>query len=275
MLFCNTHSLSLSVKAGGYGTAGWAVAGQVIIDMHHLADMDIETPLADGGFTSLQDMVPANSKGKGKQPTTSNPGKRRREDIVLRNYELASPVVAGFLRGESVDTSDEHVRIRRRLNSGRAEPAGDQEQNDATVIGTLTIPRDRRSNRDNDQSSHSAAPIGADPFGYINTPTGGSRPADGSSAIPAVANPRLPANSLSMPSQPAPVHQIAYVTFGAGKRQKEVDMFTASHPLEATSVAGHIERVPYHVPLFENFLSTEKLVLIAFSVRPILPGLQS
>ncbi len=29
-----------------------------------------------------------------------------------------------------------------------------------------------------------------------------------------------------------------FVTFGAGMRQKEIDMYTAAHPLEATLVVG-------------------------------------
>lgn len=48
-----------------------------------------------------------------------------------------------------------------------------------------------------------------------------------------------------------PIHSHAYVTFGAGMRQKEVDLYTAEHPLEGTSrVTGMREEglVPYHVP---------------------------
>lgn len=46
-----------------------------------------------------------------------------------------------------------------------------------------------------------------------------------------------------------PIHPHAYVTFGAGMRQKEVDQFCAANPLEAQSLAGGRSAVPYHIPL--------------------------
>jgi hypothetical protein len=46
-----------------------------------------------------------------------------------------------------------------------------------------------------------------------------------------------------------PEHPHAYVAFGAGMRQREVDMFTAAHPLPALRADGKEARVPYHVPL--------------------------
>jgi hypothetical protein len=99
--------LSPSVKAGGYGTAGWSIGGDIIIDVCKLVEVDIEVPKDDGSFTSLRDVAPANSKGKksqggslpvGNSDTTS--GKRRREeDANLRIYDSASLAVASFLRG--------------------------------------------------------------------------------------------------------------------------------------------------------------------------------
>ena len=49
-----------------------------------------------------------------------------------------------------------------------------------------------------------------------------------------------------------PVHPHAYVTFGAGMRQKEVDMYTAEHPFVGLNpVTGEREEgtVPYHIPM--------------------------
>ncbi|GBE80807.1 hypothetical protein SCP_0305270 [Sparassis crispa] len=67
--FCTQHGLSLSVRAGGYGIAGWSVAGDVIVDLSMLKEVDIEAPKADaeGGkdWTRLADMPPPGSKGKG------------------------------------------------------------------------------------------------------------------------------------------------------------------------------------------------------------------
>jgi len=49
--FCSKHSLSPSVKAGGYGTAGWSIGGDIIIDVSKLTEIDIEVPKEDGSFT--------------------------------------------------------------------------------------------------------------------------------------------------------------------------------------------------------------------------------
>ena len=48
-----------------------------------------------------------------------------------------------------------------------------------------------------------------------------------------------------------PILPHAYVTFGAGVLQKDVDLYTAENPLEGVSgVSGEVEErmVPYHVP---------------------------
>ena len=42
--FWASHKLAVSVKSGGYGTAGWAINGDVIIDLKLLDDVEIEEP---------------------------------------------------------------------------------------------------------------------------------------------------------------------------------------------------------------------------------------
>ncbi len=71
--FCVKHNLSPSVRAGGYGIAGWAVAGDIIIDMSKIKEVDIEAPITlseeEGGgttWTRLKDMPAPGSKGKGR-----------------------------------------------------------------------------------------------------------------------------------------------------------------------------------------------------------------
>lgn len=77
VLFCAKHGLSPSVRAGGYGIAGWCVAGDVIIDMSLIKDIDIEAPIPisedEGGgttYTKLIDMPAPGSKGKGRVGAT-------------------------------------------------------------------------------------------------------------------------------------------------------------------------------------------------------------
>ncbi|KAI8971020.1 hypothetical protein BD414DRAFT_561311 [Trametes punicea] len=72
--FCAKYGLSPSVRAGGYGIAGWAVAGDVVIDLSMLTDIDIEPPkaapegddVAHVDWTPLKEMPPLGSKGKAK-----------------------------------------------------------------------------------------------------------------------------------------------------------------------------------------------------------------
>lgn len=101
VLYCVKHSLSPSVKAGGYGTAGWAIGGDIIVDVSKLVEVDIEIPTPEGSFTSLRDVAPANSKGKKALEPSAAPSRRsrREEDVNLRDYDAASEAVASFLRG--------------------------------------------------------------------------------------------------------------------------------------------------------------------------------
>ena len=108
--FCRAHGLSPSVRAGGYGIAGWAVAGDVVVDMSMIRDIDLEPPVegveGEGAhdWTPLKDMPAIGSKGKGRaqpppssmslnlvgaappssapvSPNVAATGKRRREDF--------------------------------------------------------------------------------------------------------------------------------------------------------------------------------------------------
>jgi hypothetical protein len=96
------------------------------------------------------------------------------------------------------------------------------------------------------------APSLPDPFAYIDNAespmTGISLPAslqtnmiwDSDAAL--VAHPLFEGEVPSHLTRLVPPHTHAYVSFGAGAGQKDVDVFTAEHPLE-----GGI--VPYHIPL--------------------------
>ncbi|RPD57835.1 hypothetical protein L226DRAFT_472397 [Lentinus tigrinus ALCF2SS1-7] len=139
--FCVRHGLSPSVRAGGYGIAGWCVAGDVVVDMSKIKDIEVEPPLqnAEEGtqdWTPMRDMPPPGSKGKARAQgirvvatpaapppppppaerpdlrTTPSTGKRRREpsaepeDITsimgTGNYANASHAVSSFLRGPAM-----------------------------------------------------------------------------------------------------------------------------------------------------------------------------
>lgn len=55
IIFCNTHGLSPSVKGAGYGTAGWAVGGDVIMDMRNISGAKIDIPGSNGTPTPASD----------------------------------------------------------------------------------------------------------------------------------------------------------------------------------------------------------------------------
>jgi hypothetical protein len=322
LLFCSKHGLYPSVKAGGYGTAGWAIGqclvkhlpsevlnsakgGDIIIDLSKLADLDIELPQENGSFTSLRDMPPQGSKGKSKAgppiPDYSAPssGKRRREDDDrLRSYDSASEAVAKFLSGPALPLDDsERPRptVRRRLNltseSTRPDSASEsttspsvvasddsRDDSSSTIVTSPSLPLCSSK-----EEPHTGPSI-SDPFGYLDAdptlpdPTAvdtnanpGSRTLSAATvqsftSMPQFTQPGLPPqiirskDNLSYPpifpfsshtmlSHAEPLHTHAYVSFGAGVRQKEVDQFTAANPFEAKSLSEEPSLIPYHVPL--------------------------
>lgn len=254
------------------------IAGDIIIDVSKLIDIDIEAPLPGGGFTSLREQDVAN-RLKDDGPS----GKRRREeDSALRFYDSASQIVANFLRGPYQAGWDMPQTVRRRVeepvsppevrprnistDSGDSSGSDDSPNSDperATSRSTAAT-----STSPDPPSSRVSRPVtGGDPFGYLNAPTNFPAPAPPSVAQSAynpragpnpwgprsgtlIANSSLPPVPLNPALQAEPIYTHAYVTFGAGMRQKEVDTFTANHQLEARSLAGPNTTVPYHVPLY-------------------------
>jgi hypothetical protein len=57
-----------------------------------------------------------------------------------------------------------------------------------------------------------------------------------------LAHPLFAGEVPSLLTRPVPAYTHAYVSFGAGAGQKDVDIFSAEHPLEGGNV-------PYHIPL--------------------------
>ena len=300
--------MSPSVKAGGYGTGGWSIGGDIIIDVSKLTEVDIEVPKEDGSFTSLRDVAPANSKGKKPQaPSASgiNPGKRRREeDANLRDYTSASHAVARFLLGpplppinalegpspsvrrriEAPESSDtpSHTSSSTRgltLDSSSSSNSGFNSR-DQSAVTVGTTPSDNviittfaavPSANTNELSDAPVARLGSNtgssnPFGYLETrnnfpsappptslqsnynpslATTAWSPGYGSSFVDSIGQ----FGQMQIPAQAEPIHPHAYVTFGAGMRQKEIDTFTAQHRLEARYLTGDGDGIPYHVPL--------------------------
>lgn len=328
ILFCRNHSISASVKAGGYGTAGWAVGGDIIIDLCKITDIDIEPPAADGSFTSIRDMPLLGSKGKVKagsplldrSATVASSSKRRREDDDdLRSYDLASETVADFLYpgGSSAPFADRPPVTRRKLEI--AAPALDTSQmstysatsgsshnphatllssnslgpsivmashslafnlpSTGSVTTTVTPPSPLP-----DTSSKPPPCLSSldDPFSYLDDTHNNPAPPVASTSRLAqsmpnalFATPSFLESSTNILTYATPIYSHAFMTFGAGKRQKEIDQFSAANPLEAISLAGGRGAVPYHVPSAAHPVGSAIMILGGFGFLGRLHGLSS
>ncbi|KAG5219876.1 FAD-binding PCMH-type domain-containing protein [Salix suchowensis] len=136
---------------------------------------------------------------KGKQAVSSistiSSGKRRREDDVeLRNYDSASTVVAGFLKGplNSYNETGKPPAVRRRLEdatpatSMSREISANQMTRNVSTTSTAATSQAPASPRDKRPSEILS---GGDPFGYLNT-----------SASPAPAPATTRQSAFSQPS---------------------------------------------------------------------------
>ncbi|KAJ4471539.1 hypothetical protein J3R30DRAFT_3737465 [Lentinula aciculospora] len=307
ILFCRKHAFSPSVKAGGFGTAGWAVGGDVIIDLNKLVDVDIESPNSENTFTSIRDMAPSN--GKGKKPEIASgakSGKRRREDDDrLRTYHAASGTVAAFLQGQPRPDLPP-PNLRRRLNESVEYSHANASSSETNLQTVQTIPTLNSviSNVDapilrignvgsgymDGDTGISSAPFNADPFGYLEDRSHGGYPgrtnlqstsrtlyeswgSRSNVAGPSVAFTTAPTVFHSIPSQTQAIYPHAYVTFGAGMRQKEIDTFTANNPLSARSISGGQDTIPYHVPFAAHPAGSSIMLLGGFGFLGRLYGL--
>jgi hypothetical protein len=290
-LFCTKHSLSPSIKAGGYGTAGWAIGGDIIVDLSKLVEVDIEPPHADGSFTSLKEVAPANSKGKKAVPSAvTSSGKRRREDDAeLRRYDMASQAVATFLRGpplSAIPSDDPPPNVRRRIDPEASSSSSstnlavrqvsiesDSNSASSTSEASSAISRSLSNYSESTVATTPSPPSGpmgssrpsssvsfrsADPFGYLNDSNNKFSLAPPPNTMQSAFAPQSMHRSWGGMSslygsqgqaQAEPIYPHAFVTFGAGMRQKEIDTYTAQHKLEARYSTGGGDGIPYHVPL--------------------------
>lgn len=258
----------------------------------------MEPPNPEGGYTSLRDMAAPGSKGKGKAglsaTNASASGKRRREeDNELRSYDSASGAVASFLLAPGIPSESPDIPSpsnRRRLDPGSSavnairsgsfsrdntlllasssaslSRTADINEKTSTATTTSIVPSAQSVDKSTTASTSSSS--AGDPFGYMqlgsptlyqSSPSAHSLYRSFGSRTGVPIDLEMSASSGNLSSWARPIHQYAYVTFGAGMRQKEIDMYTADHPLEATSLSGTNSRVPYHVPLSVYLFCSEE-----------------
>ncbi|KAG9312333.1 hypothetical protein JVU11DRAFT_7649 [Chiua virens] len=294
--FCQKHSLAISIKAGGYGTAGWAVGGDIIVDLSRIVHAEIESPNEDGGFTSIRDMPPPGSKGKEKAGSNISEimpiGKRSRdEDAKLRTYDASSHSVRTFLHPGNVvipfrptnrrrltDQSSHHICTNCTIPSNGL-PVEDAIKVSATPTESTPSTSDSTTS-DSQVAPASPTSVTADPFSYLDDgPSQNPQPVLSTSQLirqlpgSMFASPAFLASAQNMLTYATPIHPHAFVTFGAGMRQKEVDKFCAANPLEAKSLAGGPSVVPYHIPFAAHPVGSAVMLLGGFGFLGRLHGL--
>jgi hypothetical protein len=202
---------------------------------------------------------------------------------MLRIYTAACQYVQQFLHpGETLDS--ERPPYRRRLDVPALSPQSSTGTSTSSVspepsdhgigsrsspssISMVSVPSARSLGASTAETTPSppsppAKPqdspqaSAADPFGYLDDgPTQNPQPAPSTSrlaqSIPGLmfASPGFLGSPHNMLTYATPIHSHAYITFGAGMRQKEIDQFSAANPLGAHSLAGGRSAVPYHIPL--------------------------
>lgn len=248
--FCIKYNLSPSVKAGGYGIAGWAVAGDIVMDMSLMKDIDIEPPKPDSeedgacGWTRIRDMPALGSKGKGRAgvkdehikveapgPTVTSTKRRREDDDEggttadrpIPNYDNASQAVAAFLKGPAlpIEEGGEMPRQpptnRRRLHSpehGASDPQ-------APVIEARQLSNEYSSSSDSRGTSTMSS---GDPMSReTSSGTAGTSPVDGHSDSEANSG----GGAGTEPSVPAPLGR---PSTGAGPSQARPSILGGTDP---------------------------------------------
>ena len=197
VLFCNKHGLSPSVKAGGYGTGGWAINGDIVIDLSRIHDIDIEPPQADGGgYTSLRDTAQFVDKGKARvgQPVLdlSGPGTKRGFEAedgstsgILTSawlYNTTSAAVTSFLHGPELPPDDSGEEPRRQAtNRRRLDIEGNALSISADPLVAGSLPTNSNtissSSGSDTRSSTRSADADADAGAVATPPTNSTSPA--------------------------------------------------------------------------------------------------
>lgn len=203
---------------------------------------------------------PPTNKRRMHSPETDHP--------VVPHLQMPPPLAGRQHSGGSATSSAQ----------GTSSTSGSSMSRSTSGDTSATTPVDGSSGN-SPVTSFSSHPTGAtDPFGYMSSSSSSSSMAlpsmyPVSRPIPSLMPPlfsgfpgAFPSNiplsigsspfslaqgTLNTIAPPRPVHSHAYITFGAGMRQKELDMFSSENALEGvSSVSGAVEDglVPYHIP---------------------------
>ncbi|KAL8286269.1 hypothetical protein RQP46_004757 [Phenoliferia psychrophenolica] len=240
--FALEHKLTVSVKSGGYNTAGWSIAGDIILDLAELAQIQVTTPGPTGHA-----VVPSLAKTPTRKPDDEDVdprerGKKRAGD--RRGSSSESPPPARKPRPASRTSSSSGSHLGSRTPSGEnSEETEETSGGPSRDSGTETegkgkgkakasandvseVTRSWVADQANPQAgpSHAAGPSSSrppppfDPTASYFSSTAGS--------FATSTTPSTTPSSRSSSSVPAAAPH-ALVTFGAGARSKALDAATA------------------------------------------------
>ncbi|KAG8926123.1 hypothetical protein FRC00_003231 [Tulasnella sp. 408] len=256
ILFCTRHGLSPSVKAGGYGTHGLAVEGDVIIDLREINYISISVEDSPPGSTFTMDTNPGRDRLSRSPLSTNAAGDDPTPPLPCTSAHSPAPASPSLAL------------------IGRPGPPPP-----AAVVppprGPFSYP------------SSSSRPSG--PFGYeadtSSTSTPPNRPsepfgyaADANSLSASTSfadhSGQVSGSSASYAIHPIePPHPFVYVKFGAGASQKHVDKYMSEHPFSGTTAFGGPIDVPYYVPFAAHPNGSAVMLLGGFGFQTRLRGL--
>ncbi|EJT97046.1 hypothetical protein DACRYDRAFT_102705 [Dacryopinax primogenitus] len=310
ILFCKKHGLYPSAKAGGYGTHGWSVAGDVVIDLGGMRDMHFATDRItirewekDGKLKGKEVPVAAPLAGYRRDRNDSegdDDDERRRRPKMAQSTEVPNGSAIPHADGEVPHLN--HVTASGQDLISRIPPSalrmgnGFGYVNDSTSIAPLNQGPFRfgSSNTNFDAFSLSQA---TGPFNPYGMPSGTSwtlfpsdpEPSNGASPFNFGSSPSGPSGSSSSALHIGPSvtpatnstpylgltypHPHAYILVSPGVPQKHIDNYTASQQLPAITSSGTRVLVPYHAPLAAHPVGSAVLLLAGFGFQSRMRGL--
>ena len=186
---------------------------------------------------------------RGKAPDGPAPAKARRIDILQESEPSSShPDHSG-----SPFPVDDDSRLSESVSASASPHEDFDREYTASTMETSPspLPSEAAPRTSPPSARVTALPASnADPFGYLDEPVAKAPPVLIPMNYPTTSLTAWGArDSTNTPVQSEAIHPHAFVTFGAGMRQKQIDEFTDKNKLEARYISGSGDGIPYHVPL--------------------------
>ncbi|KAK0568044.1 hypothetical protein OC861_002360 [Tilletia horrida] len=128
--FCIAHSLSPSVKSGGYATAGWAVQGDVVLDMSRMNAIDVIRPEAFWAARASHSQEPKLKKAKAEMrpepvrlPSSTSRIRKADEAFASSGEAAQNPLASSSAAAMDVSSSSEDPSVNLEQARKRLSPS--------------------------------------------------------------------------------------------------------------------------------------------------------